>query len=56
MDGLAAEAADRDPGRFRTVLAGSTGVGGLYDLWGRIGGIFRGRRFDPAYGGIMRER
>jgi 1-acyl-sn-glycerol-3-phosphate acyltransferase len=50
MDGLAEESASRDPARFRTLVRGRKGVGGVYDLWRRLVATARGRRFDPAHG------
>lgn len=51
MDHLAEDAIARDPGRFRSVLAGRAGVGGVYDLWRRAQAAWQGRRFDPAHRG-----
>ena len=49
MDALAEEAVTRDPGRFRTLVLGRTGVGGLYDVGRRLGAWARGRRFVSAH-------
>ena len=51
QDRLAAAACDRDPGAFRTLLSGRTGVGVVYDAIRRIGAWRRGERFDPSHGG-----
>ncbi len=49
MDALAREAMTRDPALFRPLLRGGSGVGGVYDMWRRLGSWFRGQRFDPAH-------
>ena len=50
MDALAEEAATRDPARFRTLVLGRTGVGGVYDTGRRFKAWILGRRFDSAHG------
>jgi 1-acyl-sn-glycerol-3-phosphate acyltransferase len=50
MDALAGESMTRDPTLFRPLLQGTTGVGGLYDLWRRLRSWAGGRRFDAAHG------
>ncbi len=50
MDGLCTDASTRDPDRFRTLVAGRTGVGGTYDLWRRLRAWARGQRFRAAHG------
>jgi len=50
LDALNADAMSRDPGRFTTVLGGSAGVGGVYDVWRRVKALFTGRRFDASHG------
>lgn len=50
MDGLAEESASRDPARFRTLIQGSVGVGGFYDLGRRLRSWLRGERFRAAHG------
>ncbi len=49
LDRLGADVTTRDPARFRPLLAGRKGVGGLYDLWRRGAARLRGRPFDPAH-------
>jgi 1-acyl-sn-glycerol-3-phosphate acyltransferase len=49
MDALAEESATRDPHRFRTLLLGRAGVGGIYDLARRGTAWVRGRPFDSAH-------
>jgi hypothetical protein len=54
MDRLRDAALTRDPAGFDSLLSAGTGVGGLYDLWGRLGATLRGRRFDPSHRGAPR--
>ncbi|MFP3944947.1 MAG: lysophospholipid acyltransferase family protein, partial [Alphaproteobacteria bacterium] len=49
MDLLAADAMTRDPGRFKTLLSGRTGVGFFYDTWRRLKAVAQGRRFSAAH-------
>lgn len=49
MDLLAEDALARDSARFRTILDGTVGVGGIYDLYRRARAALTGRRFDPAH-------
>ncbi len=49
MDVLAAESAMRDPALFAPLLSGTAGVGGIYDLWRRLGAWSRGRRARLAH-------
>ena len=51
LDALAQDSIARDPALFRTLLRGSTGVGGIYDLWRRLRAAATGQRFDPTHGG-----
>lgn len=51
LDALNAETASRDPSKFVTLLAGRSGVGGVYDVWRRLKAWARGRKFDPSHGG-----
>jgi 1-acyl-sn-glycerol-3-phosphate acyltransferase len=51
MDELAADARSRDPARFETLVGGTAGVGGPYDLWRRGLAWATGRRFDPTHTG-----
>ncbi|CAO3442315.1 hypothetical protein [Azospirillum argentinense] len=50
MDALALDAQSRDPARFLTLIDGSAGVGGVYDLWRRARAWAGGQRFSPAHG------
>ena len=52
MDVLAEESARRDPGRFRPLVSGGTGVGGVYDLGRRLKALAAGREFHPGHGGV----
>ena len=49
LDGLNADAMTREPTRFRTLLGGKTGAGGLYDFFRRIGCWARFKRFEPTH-------
>jgi 1-acyl-sn-glycerol-3-phosphate acyltransferase len=51
LDRLSADVQSRDPAKFRSVLAGRAGIGGVYDGWRRMVAILRGRRFDPSHEG-----
>ncbi len=46
---LSADVQSREPARFRSVLEGERGVGGVYDSWRRMMAALRGRRFDPSH-------
>jgi 1-acyl-sn-glycerol-3-phosphate acyltransferase len=49
MDRLAADAIAREPERFRALLEGKPGIGGVYDLWRHGRAMLRGRSFNPAH-------
>jgi 1-acyl-sn-glycerol-3-phosphate acyltransferase len=49
LDALNAESMRRDPTAFTELLAGKTGVGGVYDAWRRLKSWLRGRKFDPSH-------
>ncbi|WP_091130970.1 lysophospholipid acyltransferase family protein [Microvirga guangxiensis] len=51
LDRLSDDVQSRDPARFRALLEGSAGVGGLYDGWRRLTSAMRGRAFDPSHEG-----
>lgn len=51
LDRLSDDVKARDPARFRPVLEGRAGVGGLYDGWRRLSAALRGRTFDPSHEG-----
>ncbi len=51
LDRLSGDVATRDPARFRALIEGRAGVGGLYDGWRRMLAALRGRRFDPSHEG-----
>ncbi|WP_052600721.1 lysophospholipid acyltransferase family protein [Microvirga lotononidis] len=51
LDRLSADVRSRDPARFRAVLEGRAGIGGLYDGWRRLAAALRGRAFDPSHEG-----
>ena len=49
MDRLAGDAIARDPARFRPVLRGRAGMGGIYQGWRHVQALLRGERFDPRH-------
>lgn len=49
QDRLAAAAQRREPAEFTTLLHGSAGVGGVYDLWRRGKAWFAGQSFDRRH-------
>ncbi|GJE10683.1 MULTISPECIES: lysophospholipid acyltransferase family protein [Methylobacterium] len=49
LDRLSADVISREPERFRALVTGRKGVGGIYDLWRRLAARLSGRRFDPAH-------
>ncbi len=49
MDALSADARTQDPSRFDTLIGGSQGVGGVYDLWRRFVSLVTGRPFAPGH-------
>jgi len=51
LDRLSDDVKTRDPERFRPVLEGRAGVGGIYDGWRRLSCALRGRPFDPSHEG-----
>jgi 1-acyl-sn-glycerol-3-phosphate acyltransferase len=51
LDRLSDDVRSRDPARFRSVLEGRAGIGGVYDGWRRMTAVLRGRRFDPSHEG-----
>ena len=51
LDQLSADVQSRDPARFRAMLEGRAGVGGIYDGWRRMSAALKGRTFDPSHEG-----
>lgn len=49
MDDLADDAMSRDHQRFETLIDGSVGVGGAYDLWRRLRAVGSGRAFSARH-------
>jgi len=49
MDQLAADAISRERERFRALVEGRQGVGGVYDLWRRLRARLHGERFQPGH-------
>ncbi len=56
LDTINAEAMKRDPGAFTELLAGKTGVGGVYDTWRHLKSWAQGRKFDPAHDSPREEK
>jgi phytoene desaturase len=56
QDDLARLSLSRDPPGFDTLIDGSTGVGGLYDLWRRVVALWKGERFQSAHGSERLEQ
>ncbi len=50
MDALAGASIARDPSRFETILGGTAGVGGVYDLWRALRARLRGETFRREHG------
>jgi len=51
LDRLSADVQSREPARFRPVIEGRSGIGGIYDGWRRLTASLRGRPFDPSHEG-----
>jgi hypothetical protein len=51
QDALAADARGRDASAFVTVVAGSAGVGGVYDVARRVRAAVRGEHFRARHSG-----
>ena len=49
QDALAVDAIARDATRFKNLLEGAAGVGGMYDLWRRLRSWMRGERFQAEH-------
>jgi 1-acyl-sn-glycerol-3-phosphate acyltransferase len=49
QDRLGDEARRRDPAAFTTILGGTAGVGGVYDLWRRVIGLIRREEFHAEH-------
>jgi hypothetical protein len=49
QDRLAADSMSRDVTRFETLVAGRSGVGGVYDWWRRMISWIRGERFTAEH-------
>jgi len=49
LDRLGADMLTRDPARFRSIVEGRAGIGGIYDGWRRLSAALRGRAFDPSH-------
>jgi 1-acyl-sn-glycerol-3-phosphate acyltransferase len=49
MDNLAEASSRRTPEAFRLIYRGTSGVGGLYDLWRRLRATLRGEGFEARH-------
>jgi hypothetical protein len=56
MDRLAEDALSRDPARFDSLVTGSAGIGGIYDVWRRLRAATRGERARLDHGYAAPER
>jgi 1-acyl-sn-glycerol-3-phosphate acyltransferase len=56
LDLLSERVQRRDPSAFEPVLAGSAGVGGIYDLWRALKSRLQAQKFQPEHGGTGHER
>ena len=50
MNALAADSIQRNHNRFRIVVSGKAGIGGVYDVWRRFKANLRGRNFNAEHG------
>lgn len=49
LDRLSLDVIARAADRFTPLASGAKGIGGIYDLWRRLGAVVTGRRFEPAH-------
>jgi len=52
LDELAMLSMERDPEAFETVLSGSGGIGGIYELWKRLSCVVTGRPYLHDHGSL----
>jgi hypothetical protein len=52
LDELAMLAMDRDPEAFTTILTGSGGIGGVYEMWKRFTSAVTGRPYYHDHGSL----
>ena len=50
QNALAAEARHRQVEKFRCLLHGNAGVGGIYDRWRALKARWQGKSFQPQHG------
>jgi hypothetical protein len=55
LDELAMLAMERDPDEFVTILSGSGGIGGIYELWKRFTCAVTGRAYYHEHGSLHRR-
>ncbi len=56
LDALNAETIQRDPQLFETLIGGSSGAGGWYDRFRRVGSWMRGKKFDSSHASALSEK
>jgi 1-acyl-sn-glycerol-3-phosphate acyltransferase len=54
LDELASLAAKREAANFETLIAGGSGIGGIYELWQRACATLRGENYKSEHGSIHR--
>jgi 1-acyl-sn-glycerol-3-phosphate acyltransferase len=52
LDELAMLAMERDPEAFETILSGSSGIGGIYEIWKRFTCAITGRTYHHDHGSL----
>jgi hypothetical protein len=52
LDELAMLAMERDPYAFETILSGSGGIGGVYEIWKRFTCAIAGRPYHHDHGSL----
>jgi hypothetical protein len=55
MDELAKDVISRDASRFTTLVAGRTGIGGVYDFWRRLKAKVTGQKFSTSHDAEVRS-
>ncbi|MDF1816677.1 MAG: lysophospholipid acyltransferase family protein [Verrucomicrobiales bacterium] len=54
QDHLAERVIARKAGEFTTILGGSVGVGGVYELWQRCRAVLRGETYHPGHSSLTK--
>jgi hypothetical protein len=50
QDALAQDACRQDRDRFKVLLSGNAGIGGMYDVWRSLRARWRGEAFRKSHG------